>query len=228
MTQNLRYMGDTVGSSSTATRWYLKSDTSNIRADKTMYMTDLTSGNSYDDAEFHNSSSTTIGVWYNYAAASAMTITGSSNTGTQTYDICPKNWRLPTNSEQSGITSYVSAYSPVASGNYYNGSLTNTGYGYWWSSTSASASNRYILYFDGNGSSIVLLIVIGLAGSIFAVSITSTNLPILLVLSKPRKSILHFTTSIIPKSPSFSISHPAIAKILTETEGWAVDFLRQI
>ncbi|MBQ6149909.1 hypothetical protein IJI86_02970 [Candidatus Saccharibacteria bacterium] len=109
----------------------------------------LTDGNSYDTPRMQCDS--TYGAWYNYAATTAGTITGSSNTSAQTYDICPKGWRLPTNSEQSGITSYSSAYYPVTGGRYSNGSLRDTGYGYWWSSTSYTASSRYSLW---SGSSL--------------------------------------------------------------------------
>ena len=161
MTQNLRYQGDTVGSTSTTSTWYLKSATSNVSTDTTMTMTDLTAGNTYDVARYHVATSDQVpsgasytaedmGVWYNYAAASAMTITGSSNTNAQVYDICPKGWRLPINTEQSGITSYASAYSPVAGGYYNNGTLSSTGYGHWWSSTSYSVANRYRLGWDGS------------------------------------------------------------------------------
>lgn len=161
MTQNLRYQGDTVGSTSTTTSWIMKSATSNISADKTMTMTDLTAGDSYDVARYHVATSDQVpsgasytaedmGVWYNYAAASAMTITGSSNENPQVYDICPKGWRLPTNSEQSGITSYASTYSPVAGGDYSNGMLGDTGNGYWWSSTSNSTTIRYSLRWNGS------------------------------------------------------------------------------
>ncbi|MBQ6149425.1 hypothetical protein IJI86_00405 [Candidatus Saccharibacteria bacterium] len=162
MTQNLRYQGDTVGSTSTTTSWIMKSATSNISTDTTMTMTDLTAGNSYDVARYHVPTSTQIpsgltandiGVWYNYAAASAMTITGSSNQNPQTYDICPKGWRLPTNTEQSGITSYASAYSPVTGGDFYGGTLDSTGYGSWWSSTSSSTANRYSLNWSGSSLS---------------------------------------------------------------------------
>ena len=165
MTQNLRYQGDTVGSTSTTTSWIMKSATSNIIADTTMTMTDLTAGNSYDVARYHVPTSTQspsgltandIGVWYNYAAASAMTITGSSNENPQTYDICPKGWRLPTNTEQSGITSYASAYSPVAGGRYYDSTLNDTEVGYWWSSTPGSAtfSTTFRYYLRWGGSSL--------------------------------------------------------------------------
>ena len=172
MTQNLRYQGDTVGSTSTTTSWIMKSATSNISEDTTMTMTDLTAGNSYDVARYHVPTSTQIpsgltandiGVWYNYAAASAMTITGSSNENPQTYDICPKGWRLPTDTEQSGITSYASAYSPVAVGNYSYGAFNDTGNGYWWSSTSGSAAGRYLL--NWNGSSLNTIIGIRYGGN---------------------------------------------------------------
>ena len=161
MTQNLRYQGDTVGSTSTTTSWIMKSATSNISADTTMTMTDLTAGNSFDVARYHVATSDQVpsgasytaedmGVWYNYAAASAMTITGDSNTSAQVYDICPKGWRLPTNTEQSGITSYASAYSPVAGGRYNDGMIDYTGQGRWWSSTSYSTTFRYDLYWNGS------------------------------------------------------------------------------
>ncbi len=151
MTQNLRYVGDTVGSTSTTSTWYLKSATSNVSADTTMSMSDLTSGSSYDVARFHNSGNTTAGVWYNYAAASAMTITGPSNTDIQTDDVCPKGWHLPSNSETSDIISQASAYTPVVGGHYNStGSLIDTGYGLWWSSTSGSATNRYYLRWNAS------------------------------------------------------------------------------
>ena len=67
-----------------------------------------------------------------------------------TYDICPKGWRLPTYNEQNGIRSYASAFSPVYSGNYNNGSLYNTGSdGYWWSATAYDSSSQYRLYYSG-------------------------------------------------------------------------------
>ena len=64
--------------------------------------------------------------------------------------ICPKGWRLPTYNEQNGIRSYVSAFSPVYSGFYSNGSLYDTGsYGSWWSATAYNSVSQYVLYYDG-------------------------------------------------------------------------------
>ena len=92
----------------------------------------------------------TYGAWYNYKAATAGTITGNPNSTNATKDICPSGWRLPTNSEQSGITSSASAFSPVTGGRYDNGSLGSEGYGFWWSATSYGGTGRYALYYDGS------------------------------------------------------------------------------
>ena len=76
-----------------------------------------------------------------------------SNSNTQTYDVCPKGWRLPTESEFSGITSYSSAFSPVKSGYYLYGSPYDAGsYGGWWSATSYpnDAYRRYYLFYNGS------------------------------------------------------------------------------
>ena len=131
MTQNLRLSGGrtlTSADSNVASSWYFPS-------------TGLTSGNSYTDARYAVDS--TYGGYYNFCAASAGTNCQTSSATNTTYDICPKGWRLPTNSEQSGIRSYSSAFSPVYSGYYRYGRLVNTGStGYWWSSTAADDNDR--------------------------------------------------------------------------------------
>ena len=148
MTQNLRYVGDAGSTSGSMT---IKSATTNVSTDKTLSYDDLTSGDTYDSARIHvgvddNNDAT---VWYNYAAASAGTITGSSNSTDATQDICPKGWKLPTNLQFSNITSYKNAFSPVYGGYYYNGSLTSASTrGYWWSATASNNTNRYNLGYD--------------------------------------------------------------------------------
>ena len=128
MTQNLRLSGGrtlTSADSNVASSWYFPS-------------TSLTSGDSFTTARYAVDSS--YGGYYNFCAASAGTVC-SQTTVDPSYDICPKGWRLPTNSEQSSITrySYSSAFSPVYSGYYRDGSLRGTGSsGYWWSSSSSS------------------------------------------------------------------------------------------
>ena len=144
MTQNLRIAGGTT----------LTSTYSNVSSSYTIPTTDLTTGdNSYTQGEIHNSGNTTNGYWYNYCAASAGTVCSQTKQDAS-YDICPKGWRLPTNSEFGTITgsSYISAFSPVTGGYYSSGSLLNTSYGYWWSSTALSINNQY--YLDYNGSSL--------------------------------------------------------------------------
>ena len=141
MTQNLRLSGGRT----------LTSADSNVASSWSFPSTSLTSGNSYTDAYSTISSNTSYGGYYNYCAASAGTVCSQTKQDA-TYDICPKGWRLPTSSEQSGITSYSSAFSPVYSGYYYDGSLNTTGSnGYWWSSTAIDSRYQHNLrYYSGS------------------------------------------------------------------------------
>lgn len=139
MTQNLRLSGERT----------LTSADSNVTRDWSFPSTSLTSGNSYTEARSLISSNTSYGGYYNYCAASAGTVCSSSSAQDATQDICPKGWRLPTYNEQSGITSYTSAFSPVYSGRYYTGSLGNTGSsGFWWSATASSSTFQYNLGYS--------------------------------------------------------------------------------
>ena len=141
MTQNLRLSGGRT----------LTSADSNVASSWSFPSNSLTSGNSSTEARSLISSNTSYGGYYNYCAASAGTVCSSSSAQDATYDICPKGWRLPTNSEQSGITGYVSAFSPVLSGYYYDGSLYYTGsYGNWWSATAHVSYFQYNLTYNGS------------------------------------------------------------------------------
>lgn len=142
MTQNLRIAGGTT----------LNSSTSNVASSYTIPTTDLTNGGSYTDGRIHDSGNTTTGYWYNFCAASAGTNCSDSDYSDTTYDICPKGWRLPTYNEFNGITgtSYISAFSPVYSGYYDDGSLNDAGSrGYWWSSNSSVSYDQYNLSYYG-------------------------------------------------------------------------------
>ena len=141
MTQNLRLSSGRT----------LTSADSNVTRNWSFPSTSLTTGNSYTAAYSTISSNTSYGGYYNYCAASAGTVC-SQTKADATQDICPKGWRLPTYNEQSGIRSYVSAFSPVYSGYYDGGSLYSTGsYGYWWSATAYSSTTQYNLYYrSGN------------------------------------------------------------------------------
>lgn len=139
MTQNLRLSGGRT----------LTSTDSNVTRSWSFPSTSLSSGNSYTEAYSTISSNASYGGYYNFCAASAGTVCSQAEMDA-TQDICPKNWRLPTYGEQSGITSYISAFSPVLSGYYNNGSLSATDfYGYWWSATAYDRYYQYFLYFDG-------------------------------------------------------------------------------
>ncbi len=140
MTQNLRFGGTDLDPSTT-----------NIDVAKTITYGDLTSGNSYTEARIHDSGNTISGVWYNYAAASAMTITGDNNEAEAQYSLCPAGWRLPTYVEIQTIgdvsSTYVSGFSPVTGGRYASGSLDHLERGLWWSSTTSGISDRHVLYY---------------------------------------------------------------------------------
>ena len=140
MTQNLRLSGGrtlTSADSNVASSWFFPS-------------TPLEgSSYSYTDPQVTISSNTSYGGYYNFCAASAGTNCQTSSTVNTTYDICPKGWKLPTLDQFSGITNQSSAFSPVYSGGYGNGSLVNAGsYGYWWSATAYDSNGQYILDYD--------------------------------------------------------------------------------
>ena len=138
MTQNLRLSGGRT----------LTSADSNVTQNWTFPTSSLTSGNIYTEARSTISSDTSYGGYYNYCAASAGTVCNDTMKQDATQDICPKGWRLPTRAEQSGITSYSSAFSPVYSGYYLGGSLYYTGsFGYWWSATANDSAYQYSLYY---------------------------------------------------------------------------------
>ena len=134
MTQNLRFKGTNLDPSTT-----------NIDVAKTITYGDLTAGDTYDEARIHDSGNTTNGVWYNYAAASAMTITGSNNTTYATYSLCPKGWRLPNYAEMDSVKNQVVAFKPVGGGRY-NGGTTRYSWGEWWSATANYSTVRYYMY----------------------------------------------------------------------------------
>ena len=151
MTQNLRLSSTTEDGSSRI----LTSADSNVTQNWTFPTGSLTSGDSYTEARSTISTdpehALEYGGYYNYCAASAGSVCDDITEQNATQDICPKGWRLPTYNEQSGIRSYVSAFSPIYSGFYYNGSLHNTGsYGSWWSATAGNydSGSQYYLYYN--------------------------------------------------------------------------------
>ena len=156
MTSNLRLSGGrtlTPSDSNVAISWSFPNNS--LDKDSTNYI-----GNSYTEAGFVISDdpryAKEYGGYYNYCAASAGSVCEQTERGA-TQSICPAGWTLPTggsNSQQSGITSFVDAFSPVLSGYYGNGALYNTGSGGdWWSATAYGSDYQYTLGYN-NGSSL--------------------------------------------------------------------------
>ena len=145
MTQNLRLSSTTESGGSRV----LTSADSNVASSWEFPNNSLTSGNSYTEARSTISSNTSYGGYYNYCAASAGSVCEQTEMDA-TQSICPAGWELPTLDQFRGITNQRSAFSPVYSGYYINGSLYDTGsYGYWWSATAYNSNYQYILYYNG-------------------------------------------------------------------------------
>lgn len=121
----------------------------------------------YDAGEFlslsgmDSTSRTAYGTIYNYYAASAGTISGSSNTTDATSDICPAGWRLPTGGNFDEFWKLYEYYNsnaiiraPLSDGGAAfarPGWFTNSGsqskgtFGAYWASTAAYSASRYNL-----------------------------------------------------------------------------------
>ena len=98
-------------------------------------------------------------TWYNYALASAGTITGGSNTNTAAESICSKGWTLPSNGQIDTLTkgssssTYTLAFSPVFGGYYINSALnTETTRGLFWGSEVGVVYQRYFMRYHDNGN----------------------------------------------------------------------------
>ncbi|MBR3269956.1 hypothetical protein IKG07_01770, partial [Candidatus Saccharibacteria bacterium] len=155
MTQNLRFVGKTGDPAGTMT---LDSTTSNVDTVYTptnqlnITYTDIRTSPSFTDAMLYDSGDTTTGVWYNYAALSAMSVTGSSNTNEATQSLCPAGWRIPTTSEQSVLVDYATEFNPSVGGYWYNNTYNYPDYGFWPSSTASAAQNRYEVQYNSNNN----------------------------------------------------------------------------
>ena len=108
-----------------------------------------------------STSGTPYGTLYNYYAASAGTISGTSNSNNASYDICPAGWRLPTGGSSGEFQALYAEYNSNAlmrasiensgaafalAGNFYRAAPENQGsYGIYWSSTRSLGVNMYYL-----------------------------------------------------------------------------------
>ena len=127
MTQNLRITGTI---SSTYSNFHTNSTFNPCSNEGTIY-----------DPYCVDSGSTTNGIYYNYVAASAGTVTEYNDANEATEDICPKGWKLPSESEAANTfgeysSTYVSAFNAVYSGHRGPGGVSDVGTsGFWWTST---------------------------------------------------------------------------------------------
>ena len=144
-----------------------------VKDDESNYLT--TSSSPYNHYVLNTS---TNSGYYQYGVATLGSGADISS-GTASYDICPKGWRLPTGNTSGEFQALYSAYSSTYA-NYINGSATNnntagaipgfgltgrydansslkglryqSSHGYWWSSTLYNATNAY--YQNANTSSV--------------------------------------------------------------------------
>ena len=129
-----------------------------------------TGSGTYDAGEYisvsgtDSTSGTAYGTLYNYYAASAGTISGSSNSSNASYDICPAGWRLPTGGSSGEFQALYAEYNSNAlmrasiensgaafalAGIFTNAAPANQGsYGIYWASTRYNDAGMYglILY----------------------------------------------------------------------------------
>ncbi|MBR3385962.1 hypothetical protein IKG68_00080 [Candidatus Saccharibacteria bacterium] len=173
MTQNLRFTETTLdATTSNVASNYTKENPLtmtyySLDSNDESYKNHCDSTNGYNYSCMKESPSTEYGAWYNFAAASAGTITGSSNSDYSPYDICPAGWHLPTGPFSTPGTDGYSMFQNTVSdvwlngnisqlasgstlgGHYGNGSIVALGYGYLWASTSSNETNRWRMDHSG-------------------------------------------------------------------------------
>ena len=125
---------------------------------------DIKDADTTSTLDYTNTYTTTnIGAWYNYAAATAGTIVTASTKDEDVYNICPYGWTLPSHAQNKALITALSVdntvFSPLYGGHYKNGlhnsAATN---GYWWSSTTTSAATaRWTLRYKNDTLSTVAL-----------------------------------------------------------------------
>ncbi|MBR3386193.1 hypothetical protein IKG68_01305, partial [Candidatus Saccharibacteria bacterium] len=170
MTQNLRFTGTTL----TPADSNVASDTNmtyySLASSDSSYANHCDSTNGYNYACIKDSGSTETGAWYNYAAASAGTITTDNNQTVASSSICPAGWHLPTGPfNTSGTDGYtifqntsygtwlaanatLTAFNAFPGGYYDNGSFNGPEHGYWWSATAYNATGRYNLGYNSSNT----------------------------------------------------------------------------
>ena len=156
MTQNLAFgENELYSDSSNIPAGYTTSNPYYIEATTHVWGDLTTTGNNYNTPLLH-SDNNYQGYWYNFAGATARTITGSSNSSDVEYDICPAGWRLPSGDEATTITSPATSYQFIfrsinGTGMYRGKTFQLTSNGYWWTSAYRAATTRLILTRNSSG-----------------------------------------------------------------------------
>lgn len=105
---------------------------------------------------YYAGSSSSTGGWYSHNAANVGTSTSSVSSGSLTYNICAKNWTMPTTAVfQKICNSYASSWvrTGYTTGWRTNNSLNGTGsYDIWWSRSVYSSSVGASLTASSKGS----------------------------------------------------------------------------
>ena len=175
MTSNLLFQGTTLQSSTsnvTTTRYingssvkaYYSLATDASISSTHCYGVDANgTGNGYTYAcSYYTASDSNIGnkpnAWYNFAAASAGTVTGPTNSGTASEDICPKNWKMPNKAQLSSVTSYASIFKPVGGGRYMNGNLlfNSPSSSYYYSNETSSDRVNWYMYYVADSETLAI------------------------------------------------------------------------
>ena len=170
MTQNLRLQNKTISNADSnlpsgktvtipASSTNLWCTTNSADCDNQLMTLDATdtsiSGQSSAQADY--------GVYYNWYTATATYGTYSMSSGSVSYDICPKGWRLPTGGSSGEFQTLYGYYGSsadmrsttgpafVLSGRRNGGSTDTQGSnGYYWSSTAHNALRAYSLYLNSS------------------------------------------------------------------------------
>ncbi len=117
--------------------------------------TGVGAGMGYTTPCMHSKDATSgaLGAWYNYAMVTANTINNAGDTVNTTEaaeSICPKGWKLPSNTQNSSLVGDIGSnpinFNPTDGGYYYNNTLYGD-WGYYWSSTAYNSQRRFGMHY---------------------------------------------------------------------------------
>ncbi len=171
MTQNLRLTRDNLKVSYGSLSEY---DTDVTQRYDGLPNSSVNGFSSYDIANAYYSGNVAYGAYYSWYAATAGTGTKNLSGGEATSSVCPKNWRLPTETEYTAIAAKNNAWGTktvngarysgkfidgdietgifwpaagyVSNGTVYNSGSTSSPRGRYWSSTSSQHLSNYAFY----------------------------------------------------------------------------------